>query len=323
MVFEGAFLGLWMMWREYRLGGRRVEVLGYGAVLATIALVPTGIAWAVFAALGHQDAWLYANFASILARQSDPAYMVLGSLARLCLILGPLLICAGMSRHVAPGDARETHVRHLFFGWLIAAVAGVLLFGSYFNHYALPVMLPMCVCAAGFLGDHPIGRKYVAWPLVAVAAIVGGIVVWCAKEVRGNESQLAAMVQVIGKGPECIYVYSGSSMFYGATDRCAPSAWVFPSHISRARENGAMGVDQLVELDRVFARRPKFVILRPQFEGERLAARVALLRHLARDGYALKGRWPLGNLMIDIWELQAPRMAVAGPGPVQLAGKSR
>src|SRR5436305_10498325 len=40
---------------------------------------------------------------------------------------------------------------------------------------------------------------------------------------------------------------SGNSILYGYTGRCTVSPWVFPSHLSRERENGALGVDQLQE----------------------------------------------------------------------------
>lgn len=322
MVFEGMFLGLWLMWREHRLGAERRGVLGFGTVLAMVALLPTGLAWATFAAMGHGDAWVYANLSSILARQSDPGHVLLRSLTKLGLILGPVLICAGMSRHLVADDARTLAVRRLCSGWLVAAVLGLLLFGGYINHYALPVMLPMCVCAAGFLGSHPIGRKYVAWPLTIVAALGGSFVVWSAKEVRGDAEQLRAITQVIGDGPACLYVYSGSAILYGTTRRCAPTAWLFPSHISRERENGAVGMNQLAELDRVFAKRPQFVVMRPQFEGERLAVRLAALRHLARDGYTLRGKWPLGNVKLDIWELHAAPATARAPLPLRLSSKS-
>ena len=51
------------------------------------------------------------------------------------------------------------------------------------------------------------------------------------------------------------------------------TAWIFPSHIARERENGALGVDQLEEVGHIFDKHPQFVVMRPPFIGERLEAR--------------------------------------------------
>jgi hypothetical protein len=315
VVFEGGFLGVWLIWHEYRLKAPAAAIVRRALAYGLLAWAPTALAWLAYIWLGHGDAWFYANFGSILDRQSDPFWVLVRAFLKVALILGIPLIVSGLSRHIAAEDDNQVHVRHLLFGWLIAAVVGLIVFGSWFNHYALPVMVPASLCCAGFLGSNRFGRRILA-PAMLVAALVGGeYTVWSAKWHRGNAAQLEALAAGIGKGPGCMYVHSGNAILYAYTGRCAVTAWLFPSHLSRERENGALGVDQLAEVDRIFAQRPEIVVMRPEYYGERLEVRRRAEQHMAAMGYRLKGRWPLGDLMISVYALTA-----AGPAlPARLA----
>lgn len=317
VLFEGLFLGLWLMWREHRLGATHAEVVRRGAAWALIAAAPTVAAWAAYIAIGQGDAWFYANFGSIVDRQSDPADVLLRAFLKVALILGLPLIISGLSRRVPVRDESEHPVRCLYFGWLIAAVFGLLVFGSWFNHYALPVMLPACLCCAGYLGGTRRGRTLVAPAMLAMSLFGGEYTAWSAAWHRGNAQQLEALAEGIGRGPGCMYVYSGNSILYSYTGRCRVSPWVFPSHLSRERENGALGVDQLAEIDRIFAKRPEIVVMRPEYFGERMAAHRLTVRRLREGGYALRGRYPLGDLLIDVYAAPGAT-AAAPPAPAPL-----
>ena len=311
VLFEGIFLGLWLLWREHRLGLPWSRTVKFGAVLVGVALLPTLFAWGAYVALGHGNAWFYANFGSILDRQSDPKLVLLRAFLKVALILAVPLIVSGLSRHVPLKDESERPIRLLMFGWLIASVFGLLVFGSWFNHYALPVMLPSSLCCAGFLGWHRIGRN-VLTPLMLLAACFGGTyTAWSAKWHRGNAGQLETLASAIGHGPGCLYVYSGNAILYAYTGRCIATPWIFPSHLSRERENGALGVDQLQEIGRIFAKRPEIVVMRPEYYGERMAAHRLAVQKLRDGGYSLRGRYPLGDLLIDVYA--APATAAASP----------
>jgi hypothetical protein len=310
VLFEGMFLGLWMLWRDHRGGARGHATVRYGLRLVLLASLPTLAAGLFYAAIGHWDAWLYANFASILQRQADPGWVLIRAFLKIALMLGlPLIVC-GLSRHVPVNDPAEHDVRALLFGWLIAAVLGLLVFGSWFNHYALPVMLPASICCAGYLGAHARGRRLGA-AMLLMAGFGGEYTAWSAKWHRGNAGQLERLAAAVGQGPGCLYVYSGNAILYGYTGRCSATPWLFPSHLSRERENGALGVDQLAEIARIFATRPAVVTMRPAYFGERAESHALALRKLAEGGYRLKGRWPLGDLMIDVYA--APDSAAAPP----------
>lgn len=314
VLFEGGFLGVWLIWHEWRLKTPWPKIVVRALLYGTLAWAPTIAAFLAYVATGHGNAWFYANFGSILDRKSDPALVLVGAFLKIALILALPLIISGLSRHIPAEDDNQPHIRHLLFGWLIAAVAGLILFGTWFNHYALPVMSPASLCCAGYLGATAIGRRYVTPAMLTIACLGGIYTTWSAKWHRGNAQQLEAIAAGIGKGPGCMYVHSGNSILYAYTERCIVSPWVFPSHLSRERENGALGVDQLTEVDRIFQHNvPEIVVMRTEYHGERLAVRRRVQEHMGELGYRLKGRWPLGSTMISVYELPTARSPVPPP----------
>jgi hypothetical protein len=307
VLFEGMFLGLWLMWREWKLGTTIPHILRRGAVLAALAWVPTLLAGTVYFAIGHGDAWVYANFGSILERQSDPPMALARAFLRVALILALPLIVSSLSRKVPVEDENEYPVRALLFGWLIASVVGLIVFGSWFTHYALPVLVPATICCAGFLGGTAGGRKWLAPGMLLIALGGGEFTAWSAMQVRGNASELESLANGIGRGKGCLYVHSGDTILYSYTGRCTVTSWLFPSHLSREREDGAVGVDQIAEERRIFARRPEVVMMRPEYSGERLEIRRVAESEMRAMGYRLTGRYPLGVEMISVYKLPTAR----------------
>ena len=299
-VFEGVFFGLWLMWREWRRHGAVPGTLIYGAVLAALALVPTALAWGYYAAIGQSDAFLFANFLSIQHRNDNPLPEMLGNIGTLVLILSPLVAMAFGARGQAVGG--DAAARRFLFCWFGAALAGLAVFGTWFDHYGLPVLVPGCACAAGFFGA-PRFRARAAPVILAIVALGGLITVLVNRHNRGDAAQFAALNRAVGHGPGCLYVYSGTTMLYAETGRCRLSRYVVPAHLNRARENGATGVDQASEVRRILAARPAVVVMRPPFGGERPEIRAIVSAEMARD-YRLAHALPMGTETISIYELK-------------------
>ncbi|MGN7997367.1 hypothetical protein [Sphingomonas sp. 22176] len=318
VLFEGLFLGMWLLHREAMLGGSLHHVARRGLGYAGVAILPTLLAAGVYAWLGHFDSWLYANFGSILDRRSDPFIDLVGAFFEVSVPLAPLVVlsCKGWIGVRRAGALRPAHI--LLFGWLIAALVGLIVFGSWYPHYALPAMVPGSLGCAAFFARERIGRRIVAPLLLATAFVAGTVCVFTAQAKRGNAVQLATIADAIGRGDGCLYVHSGNSMLYGATGRCALSPWLFPDHLSRERENGALGVDQIAEVDRIFAQRPAVVVMRTPFRGERLAVRGRVEHYLHRLGYASRGTYMIGTVPTTVYA--APETSAAEP-PRRAASK--
>jgi hypothetical protein len=299
-VFEGIWIGLFLLWREWRGGRTAASVLVYGGVLIVVALLPTLAVAATYAALGQEQAFLYANFISVLQRRPDSWQESGGNFVLLALSIAPLMAAAWIGRRIGAEDLVRTEVRRFLRGWLVAAIIGVLLFGSWFNHYALPLLVPGCVCAAAWFGNSARGAR-LGWILAIIVGLAGEAIVIDDINKRGSNAELRALAATIGSGPGCLYVFSGDTMLYPATGRCTETPYLFPSHLDREREQGAIGVDQAAEVRRIFARKPAVVVMRPPYKGERSEMREMAAHLLMTNGYRLEAERQLGVQRIQIF----------------------
>ncbi|MEO7690976.1 MAG: hypothetical protein ABIS51_16970 [Sphingomonas sp.] len=307
-VFEGMFFGLWLLWREWH-AGRRWSIVPLGAGLAATALLPTAIAWFAWHRMGADEAWIFANLTSIVARQPDPLLEQFANLMKIALIVSPLIaasILTWRSRNAV--EPVERAIRIWLFAWLGAAMFGLLIFGSYFEHYALPLLVPASICASGFFGDHHTGRRVVL-PLLLIGFLGGQTLLVVKRHNRGTAAQFAGVVDAIGVGAGqkrgCLFVFSGESLLYPASGRCALTRYHFPSHLGRVRERGAIGVDQRAEITRILALKPAIVVFRPSYPGERAELRDMAMGEMKRH-YRLRATRQLGAQAIEIYERAAP-----------------
>lgn len=299
-VFEGIWIGLFLLWREWRAARPIVAILGYGVALVFVALLPTLVVAGVYAALGQEQAFLYANFLSVMLRRPDSWRESGGNFVLLALSVAPLMAAAWAGWRIGREDAPRRETRLFLRGWLVAALVGVLVFGSWFNHYALPLLVPGCVCAAAWFGNSARGAR-LGWALAIVVGLAGEAIVVDDINRRGTNAELRELAEAIGHGPGCLYVFSGDTALYPATGRCTETPYLFPSHLDREREQGAIGVDQATEVRRIFARRPAVVVMRPPYNGERSEMRALAVDLLKAGGYRLKAERPLGAQRIDIY----------------------
>jgi hypothetical protein len=295
VVFEGIFFGVWIVTHHAATHRRPYATLRLTLALIALALLPTIAATATYAAAGRLDAFWYANFQSIFARRPDFWAERLRNLIGIGAILSPLLAMAGVTcaQHEWNAD------RLFLFGWLAAALAGFLAFGTWFEHYGLPVMVPAAICSAGAMGGHRHVRRW-ALPILAVVAIGGQALLVIKLMRRGSPAQFRAVADAVGRGPGCLWVFSGEPMLYPWTGRCRATRYIFPSHLSRDREEGAIGIDEKAEIRRIFARRPAAIVIRPPAKGERADIRVLVLAGLA-EGYREKAAIRQGKLLTRVY----------------------
>uniref|UniRef100_UPI0035C980FC hypothetical protein n=1 Tax=uncultured Sphingomonas sp. TaxID=158754 RepID=UPI0035C980FC len=297
-LFEGIFFGVWLLLQERRAAGKPLAFVAYGAALVALALAPTLAAYGYYAALGQSDAFVFANFLSISHRNANPWGEMLGNIGTLVLLLSPLVAMAFGARGQAIDGTPAA--RHFLFAWFAVALLSLAAFGTWFDHYGLPALIPGCACAAGFFGA-PRFRQRAGPAILAIVALAGQIVVLVNLHARGNATQLAALTEAVGRGPGCLYVYSGNTMLYAETERCRLSRYVVPAHLNRARETGATGVDQASEVRRILGQRPAVVVMRPAFRGERPEIRAIVAAAMAR-GYRLAATLPMGNERIAVYK---------------------
>jgi hypothetical protein len=172
----------------------------------------------------------------------------------LAVILAPVIACAAAGLWICACD------RQFLLGWIVAALAGLLSVPNFFHHYAMPLLVPLCVAAAGLLG-----RGAVAGGLVAALAILSTTY---SQPFRWGHAALsrramAELEQAIrahsAGGP--LFVYHGPPQLYWRTGRLPPTPLVFPTHLSQQLEKDVSHLSTLAETERVLAARPGAVVI--------------------------------------------------------------
>ncbi len=307
VVFEGGAFGLWLLWTEWRAARSALSLLARGGAWVAAALLPTLLVLGFYTAIGQAQPFLYANFLSILQRGSDPWSEQAHNGMIAIGILAPLVLLAIIG--IARAEDREiAHRRHFLYAWLTAAILGLAVFGSWFNHYTLPVMLPGGVCAAGAFarrGEGGRALRAVSLPFMVLVFAAGQKICLAERVHRGTRAEFAAVAQAVALGPGSLYVYSGSPMLYTVTGRPALTPYLMPAHLLLDRETGAIGVDQHAELVRVLAGHPGTVVVQSWDDFERRDLRPMLLAALARGRYKRVAVLPVGRNTLTVF--RAPR----------------
>lgn len=293
VVFEGLFFGFWIMLNDWRTGKSVTRILTGAALLVLIALLPTAIALGAYALIGQAEAFVFANFLSISARSIDPPPERWGNIGTLVLFLAPLVAMAVDSMRQRPGITDE---RRFMLWWFGTALVGLFAFGGWFDHYALPAFVPGLICAAGFFEARRRGRVIA----IALVALIGQSTIVAHRITRGGSDDFAALARSVGNGPGCLWVYSGTTKIYAAVDRCRMTRYLFPSHLHRTREAGAIGIDQAAEVRRILAAAPAVIVMRSLANGERREIRAIVERAVRRD-YALAARRLLGSKVVMVY----------------------
>jgi hypothetical protein len=287
-VFEGVFAGVMLLWFA-RAGGRPPGRLAIDALLwIGCALAPTGLAAAVYAGMGHIGEWWFANATSILMRNAELPDAVEGRIEIMLGLMVPLVLSVPLRRWTGsrPADPESRADLRFLDGWAAAALMGVVLFGSWFNHYALPLFAPFSLIATP-LWSRRGGRIWLA-VLFVCSGVWGQRLLYRHGITRGTGETLAAAVQAARGGRGCVFVYDGMPAFYDATNSCLLTNHPFPAHLQALNEVGATGIDEAREVRRVMRTRPERVMtMEPAYDGENLAARAELYRVLTPDYRAL------------------------------------
>ena len=315
-LFEGGFFGVTLMLQAHRLGVRRGRLVAMSAAWFAAALAPTVLAWGTYAALGHGHAFVHANFESIFRRNADPAWMLVQRLAWMAAVLAPLALAAfaGHRIVIASRDAATRQAGRFVAAWALAAVLGLLVFGSYFDHYALPLLAPLAAAAAPMLGTRGAALALVApgvrWQVPAGPALMlfaAGLSAWTINENRRERGwgpqvrDVAAFVTPRLAGG-CLYVHDGDVVLYQLTGSCLPTRWPFPPHLTSWREDGAIGVDAGAEVRRILATRPSIIVEREKPSDGGIARSYALVRAELARAYVPAHRTALPHNRYVVWQ---------------------
>lgn len=252
-AFEGVLFAMVLLFALWRRTRSPAGVAGWALLFLAGGLIPTASVFGAYAAMGHADAFWFANVESILLKlPSEPEGVTIRLLVLLAVLL-PLALTA------APGLRRGP----LIVGWFAAATAGFAALRNADYHYAIPMLPPLCVAAATVFTRRIVG------PLCATGVIAWAL--WLADHpgaaadrdrARAELPRLASVIRRhLGSG--CLYVWSGPVALYEAAGACRPTRYPFPDHIFYPPERFAIGVSPQQEMRAIFSRRPTVVVTEP------------------------------------------------------------
>ena len=310
-LFEGLFAGIALLWRAWRGGRPPGALVGDALIWIGCALAPTLAAAGFYAMIGHGRDWWFANATSILQRGSEQPDSIRTRIAVMAGLMVPLVLCVPLRRWTGsrPVDPAARDDLRFLDGWAASALLGVVLFGSWFNHYALPLFSPFALVAAP-LWNGKAGRAWLVTMLVVIAAW-GQHMLWRHGITRGTAKTLDAAVEATRGFRGCLFVYDGMPALYDAAGSCLPTTHPFPSHLQSLNESGATGVDGAAEVRRIMVGRPDRVMtMEPAYDEENLAARAELYRALSPD-YRLLYRYTGSAHEFAVYGLRATTAGMA------------
>lgn len=256
-LFEAGFLGLYAVWTVACSGRGLVVTLRHAAIYAALGAAPSLLIGLAYWLGGHGAEFWHAVVVSNL-RKPPPDFFSMGIRALIMFsYLSPLLILAifGLME-----QEQEPRRRRFVALWLVAALIGLASVPRFYMHYALPLLVPLCVAAGPFLARRGIG--------IAATAVVAGLSLWLApifqfadtaRSKQAIDRLSDAISRHTGLGP--LMIYDGPPELYALTGHALVTPLTFYAHLSDLAEKDVSHLSTLGETRRVLALRPGAVVI--------------------------------------------------------------
>lgn len=263
-VFVCAACGLALMamaWRRFR---DPVRVIALVAVFAFLGLLPTLLAMLAYAAMGQFDAFMFANFFSILQRER-PSGGAIELWGQVILVKALFPACAAVAAVLLVLVRKRFDAsRAIVLVYAAAALVSYFALGSAYIYYFIPAAIGINLLAIWLL-DEPFIGKGVAIALLAIGFWAGRVTLQ-GQDAAKEKAAMAALSRAIGphvSGKHCLYVFDGPTALYSTVETCLPTRYIYADHLNNALESNSLGIDQTAELRRILANRPGAVVTAP------------------------------------------------------------
>lgn len=253
-VFEAAFLGLLCTYTLHRSGMKPQRLLARALGWALIGIAPVALIAAWYWHSGHWSEYWHAMVTSNLSKVPDwPTTWLRFRL--MFVMLTPIIALAAF------GLLEQQRGKRSFVAlWLGAAFLGLLSVPNFYPHYALPLMVPLCVAGAPLLARGAIGRIALA-AIAALSVVISPIFQF--GHVARSQAAITALTNAVhahAAGRELL-IYDGPPQLYMLTGQHFLTPLVFPTHLSHLIEKDVSHLSTLGETRRVLALRPGVVVM--------------------------------------------------------------
>lgn len=258
---EGSFIGVSFVILAFRRGRTVAQTSALAAGMIVIALAPTLLAAIFYASKGELDSFVFANFISIFRKSGGAGMSRLAGILffiifALPLAIGAVVCAARRHRRLSWSDPATNFMSC----WMIASAVGVVAIPNFYDHYYLPLLVPLCVSAAPLFSSKRGPALAAAFALWAWSE---GSMGRFADNRRGRIA-FEGMAEVVNRNRHggCVYVAGGPPLLYDRTGECRLTKYLFGEHLMAKIEEKAVGVNQQVEIARILAQRPAIIVRR-------------------------------------------------------------
>lgn len=255
--------GMAVLVERWRIGRSPVHLAAEAALYGVIGLAPTLVVVLAYVAMGHFDAFFYANFLSVFDRPP-----VIGRWAPLTLpVIGPLVLAlvAGVWAWFRTGRTYPARAYALVAVMAAGALAAIFFTANVLAHYYAFLVPWAVLLAVPFIDLRAPSGRFGAL-LVMGAWLVAADIPERIAEMRADRAAFARLVAIIGAdGPgRGLYVFTGPTELYPATGNDG-GRYPYPSHHANRLEMGGLGVPQQALVAEALARKPAFIVTRPDY----------------------------------------------------------
>ncbi|MEO5705895.1 MAG: hypothetical protein ABIT10_05280 [Alteraurantiacibacter sp.] len=258
-LFDGAFLGLVLLWQHHRAGADRAQLFKAAALYCAVGAAPMTLAAGIYLAIGHFPELWHAMVLSNLDKDYNPTSDIGGRVVAMLVVLAPLLPFAVFGLAKRLDYQGKTAPRLILGGWLLATLLALAAIPNFIDHYLLPVIVVLPLCAAPTLQREPFGAVLGAFGIVLIAAFGPQFDLPHRQESRHAISQLTAEILASEPAPR-LFVFQGPVALYATTGLNPPTPLAFPLHLEALPERNVSHLDTATEVRRVLAWQPTTVI---------------------------------------------------------------
>ena len=256
-ICESVFLGAFAVCQLWRAKVPAIRLAATTLALMASGAAPMALFAAFYALAGHSGEFWHAMVTANLAKTYNPAGDMWLRVGTLTMLLSPawLPALAGLLiRDTSPDGPRA-----FLAGWLLAGVAGVAVVPNFYEHYLLPLCLPVSVAAARALGFRKIGPLYGYAAVLFILLLGPGFDFSKRQASREAMAMAAADIRASSAQPRLL-VYEGPVDLYRQIGTYPPSPLYYPLHLYFPAEHNVSHVATGEAMRAIIAWRPTAVV---------------------------------------------------------------
>ena len=264
-ICEAAFLGLFALWQLARAKVPPLRLATIALALMAAGAAPMALFAAFYALAGHFPEFWHAMVTANLAKTYNPAGDMALRVGTLAALLSPAWTPALLGlliRETSPAEPppESSGAPRIFLaGWLLAGVAGVAMVPNFYEHYILPLCLPVSVAAARALGFRRIGPIY-GYAAVLFILLLGPAFDFTARQAsRSAMAAATADIRASAAQPRLL-VYEGPVDLYRQLGSYPPSPLYYPLHLYFPAESNVSHIATAEAMRAIIAWRPTAVV---------------------------------------------------------------